>query len=303
MTLSFAARFLQGMKAAIPVWIAFVPSSLAWGIAAQDHGLSLEEVILMSAWVYSGPAQFAVLAPLAEGKSALQVLIAGFLMNLRFLPMSAALAPFFRGVKRPALLLASHVISASSFIIPYMQFQKERLPPPVSSPASDRVAMVEEHPDVMLSESEASAFSVTRRKADSSAPPQNDILTQPRSGEGVMRDAAEQAVNGIGNLAFFLGVGATSFLVWVAGTAGGFVAAFGFPPGFEEALKFILPGYFAGLLVVEMKGWTMPLICLASLIAAVPGVVLSPGWGWLATAIAVASLGWGMEEWKLRASK
>src|SRR3990170_275344 len=108
--MTFAARFRQGRKAAIPIWVAFVPSSIAWGIAAQDHGLALEEVVLMSAWVYSGPAQFAVLGPLSEGKSALQVLIAGFLMNLRFLPMSTALAPFFSGVKRRQLLLASHVI-------------------------------------------------------------------------------------------------------------------------------------------------------------------------------------------------
>ena len=246
--MSFAARFRQGMKAAIPIWIAFVPSSLAWGIAAQDHGLSLEEVVLMSAWVYSGPAQFAVLSPLAEGKSALQVLIAGFLMNLRFLPMSTALAPFFHGVKRRQLLLASHVISASSFIVPYMQFEKERK------------VLAAESPD-----------------------------TQP--------------VDGYGNLAFFLGVGVTSFVVWVTGTAGGFVAAFGFPPGFEEALRFILPGYFAGLLVVEMKGWAMPLICLGSLIAALPGALVSPGWGWLVTAILVATLGWGLEQWKLRASR
>jgi predicted branched-subunit amino acid permease len=236
------------MKAAVPIWIAFVPSSLAWGIAAQDHGLSLGEVVLMSAWVYSGPAQFAVLSPLAEGKSALQVLVAGFLMNLRFLPMSTALAPLFRGAKRWHLLFASHVISASSFIVPYMQFQKER------------VARLANAPDAW-----------------------------PESGYG--------------NLAFFLGVGVTSFLVWVTGTAGGFIAAFGFPPGFEEALKFILPGYFAGLLVVEMKGWAMPLICAGSLIAALPGALVSPGWGWLITAILVATLGWGWEEWKSRASR
>ena len=72
-----------------------MPSSLAWGIAAQSHGLTFEEVFLMSAWVYSGPAQFAVLVPLAEGKSAMTVLVAGFLMNLRFLPMSTALARSF----------------------------------------------------------------------------------------------------------------------------------------------------------------------------------------------------------------
>ena len=240
--MSFAPRFRQGMKAAIPIWIAFVPSSIAWGIAAQAHGLTIGVIVLMSAWVYSGPAQFAVLVPLAEGKSAATVLIAGLLMNLRFLPMSTALAPFFRGVKRMPLLISSHVVSASSFIVPYLQFQKER---------------------------EASA--------------------------------GLSVADGYGNLGFFVGVGATSFTVWVAGTTAGYGVALGFPPGFEEALKFILPGYFAGLLVSEMKGWTMPLICLASVIAAIPGALLNPGWGWLATAAAIAILGWSLEKWLSRA--
>jgi predicted branched-subunit amino acid permease len=243
----FAPRFRQGMKAAIPVWIAFVPSSIAWGIAAQSHKLTLDEVFLMSAWVYSGPAQFAVLGPLAEGKSALQVLVAGTLMNLRFLPMSTALAPFFSGVKRLPLLLSSHVISASSFIVPYLQFQKEF--------------------------------------------------------ESEWQEVVDLSVKGYGNLAFFLGVGVTAFTVWVAGSVVGFIVALGFPPGFEEALKFILPGYFAGLLVVEMKGRTMPLICAASVIAAVPGAAASPGWGWLVTSVVIALVGWGIEEWNLHASR
>ena len=244
--MSFTVRFRQGMKAAIPIWIAFAPSSVAWGIAAQRHGLSFEEIILMSAWVYSGPAQFAVLGPLAENKSSLQVLVAGFLMNLRFLPMSTALAPFFRGVKRLPLLLSSHVISASSFIVPYLQFQKER--------------------------------------------------------DGTTR-AVSTPADGYGNLAFFLGVGVTSFIVWVTGSGAGFGLALGFPADFDEALRFILPGYFAGLLVVEMKGWAMALICLGSLMAALPGALASQEWGWLVMAIGVATLGWGIEQWKLRATK
>jgi predicted branched-subunit amino acid permease len=246
--MAFFPRFRQGMKAALPIWIAFVPSSLAWGIAAQAHGLKFEEAVFMSAWVYSGPAQFAVLAPLAEGKSTLQVIVAGFLMNLRFLPMSTALAPFFHGVKRFPLLLASHVISASSFIVPYLQFQKERQP-------------LDENP------------------------------------------AARESKRGYKNLAYFLGVGGTSFFVWVIGTAVGYGVALGFPAGFEEALKFILPGYFAGLLVVEMRGWTMPLVSLVALIAAVPGALASPGWGWLLTATMTAASIWALEEWKCRASK
>jgi branched chain amino acid efflux pump len=189
-----------------------------------------------------------VLGPLAENKSALQVLVAGFLMNLRFLPMSMALAPFFRGVKRVPLLVSSHVISASSFIVPYLQFQRER----------------------------QAAF--------------------PDCADAGMTD-------GHSNLAFFLGVGVTSFFVWVVGTATGFAVALGFPPGFKEALKFVLPGYFAGLLAIEIKGWAVRLICLGSLISAFAGAWISPGWGWLATAIFVATLGWGVEEWKSRAAK
>lgn len=242
----FAFRFRQGMKAAIPIWIAFVPSSLAWGIAAQAHGMSFAEIVLMSAWVYSGPAQFAVLVPLAEGKSSLQVLVAGFLMNLRFLPMSAALAPYFHGVNRLTLLLSSHVVSASSFIVPYLQFQKER--------------------------------------------------------QEVGDSGSTETTAGYGNLAFFLGVGSSSFSVWVIGSAFGYTVALGFPAGFEEALKFILPGYFAGLLVVEMRGWAMPVVCVAALLSAVPGALVSPGWGWLVTATLAAIAVWGAEQWKCRAS-
>jgi predicted branched-subunit amino acid permease len=245
--MDLAPRFRQGMKAAMPIWIAFVPSSLAWGIAAQAHGLRLEEVLLLSAWVYSGPAQFAVLEPFASGKSSLQVMIAAFLMNLRFLPMSAALAPYFAGARRARLLLACQFLSASSFIVPYLQFQKER---------------------------EAAA---------SANPP-------------------GQGGDGDRNLVFFLGVGMTSFLVWCAGTSVGFGLALGFPPGFEEALKFILPGYFASLLAVEMSGRVMPLICVVSLVAAVFGTTISPGWGWMATALVIAIVSWGLEEWMRRGS-
>ncbi len=239
----FSSRFRQGMKAAIPIWIAFVPSSVAWGIAAHVHGLRFDEIVLMSALVYSGPAQFAVLEPLATGKSSFQVLIAGTLMNLRFLPMSAALAPYFAGVRRLKLLLSCYFVSASGFIVPYIQFQKER---------------------------------------ESGEPEAHEET--PHIGER--------------NIYFFLGVGMTSFLVWVTGSAAGYGVATGVPHRFDEALKFILPGYFAGLLVIEMRGWTMRFICLASLLIAVPAATISPEWGWITMAALAAILGWRVEQWK-----
>ena len=235
-----ASPFREGMKAAIPIWIAFVPFSFALGVAAKAHGLRLEEIVLMSALVYAGPAQFAVLEPLSSGKPALQILLTTFLINLRFLPMSTAIAPYFHRVRRWTILLCSHFISASTFILPYIRFQKESLL----------------------------------------------VSTDEKDGS-----------TGYGNLHYFLGVGTTSFSVWVLGSGLGYWAALQVPAGFEEGLKFILPGYFACMLTTELQGRTILFIGLASFLAAVPGALFNPDWGWLATAFLLATVGWKIEQW------
>ena len=56
--------------------------------------------------------------------------------------------------------------------------------PPLCLPPSKRLCCdTTDHLDVMLSESEASAFQTVNEKADSSAVPQNDILPQSPKGE------------------------------------------------------------------------------------------------------------------------
>ena len=240
----FSASFREGARAAVPVWIAFTTSSFALGVAAKGHGLHWGEITLMSALVYAGPAQFAVLEAFGAGKPVLQILFATLLLNLRFLPMSATLAPYFRGAGRLRLYFASHFISASSFVVPYFHFQRQKQ---ASRPGETAV---------------------------------------PRSDS---------------NLGFFLGVGVTSCTVWVAGTAVGYWAALHVPSGFDEGMKFILPGYFACLLASEVKGRMAALVCVASLIFAVPGALWNPDWGWMVTALMVATTVWGMEEWTRRA--
>lgn len=119
-----SSPFREGVRAAIPVWIAYVTTAFTLGVAAKAHGLHVLEIVLMSALVFAAPAQFAALEPLASGKPALQILLTTFLINLRFLVMSAAIARYFSRVKRTTLILCSHFISISTFILPYVHFQK-----------------------------------------------------------------------------------------------------------------------------------------------------------------------------------
>ena len=235
-----SSAFRQGVKAAVPIWIAFIPSSFALGMAANAYGLKWEEIVLMSALVYAGPAQYAIVEPLAAGKPALQILIATALMNLRFLPMSAAMAPYFRRVRWTRLLWASHFISASSFVVPYVRFQNEEK----SGGAFGRADKSEEHLD------------------------------------------------------FFLGIGTTACCVWVAGTALGYWAALKMPPGYEEGLKFILPAYFASVIAMDLREWSAVAVCVVAFVAAVPAAQWNPDWGWMLAAIAVATVGWRVEEWR-----
>ena len=241
-----SASFREGVKAAVPIWIAYISTSLTLGIAAKAYGLQVGEIVLMSALVFAAPAQFAALEPLASGKPAFQILLTTFLINLRFLVMSAAIVPYFGRMRRSALLLSSHLISISTFIIPYVHFQKQ-------------------------------------------------------SGETARADRNED--QGRRNFQYFFGLALTSFSVWVIGAGVGYWAALHVPPGYEEALKFMLPGYFACILTAELKGRVAILICLLSFLAAIPGALASPGWGWLMTALAIGTLGWEMERWIRRARR
>ncbi len=69
--------------------------------------------IVMSAIVFAGSAQFAALATLAAGGSPLAAVIAGVLLNARYLPMGIALASSIEGGPLRRALIGQGMIDAS----------------------------------------------------------------------------------------------------------------------------------------------------------------------------------------------
>ena len=78
--------------------------ALSFGILAREAGFSSVEAVVFSAIVFAGSAQFASVSIVAAGGGAGAAIAAASLMNSRFLPMSAAVGPSFRGgaLKRAA---------------------------------------------------------------------------------------------------------------------------------------------------------------------------------------------------------
>jgi 4-azaleucine resistance transporter AzlC len=91
------ASFRAGVRAGVPFGIVAVVLSLSFGVLALEIGFSSLGAIVMSAIVFAGSAQFAVVSILAGGGGPAAAVAAAALMNSRFLPMGLALAPSLPG--------------------------------------------------------------------------------------------------------------------------------------------------------------------------------------------------------------
>lgn len=108
-------RFWLGAKSAWPVVIGYLPIGFAFGVLAAEAGLAVAEISAMSILVYAGASQFIAVGMLAAGAGPAAVAATTFLVNLRHLLMSAALSPYFRGVRRPALAFLSFFVTDEAF--------------------------------------------------------------------------------------------------------------------------------------------------------------------------------------------
>ncbi|MCD4525504.1 AzlC family ABC transporter permease [Nocardioides sp. cx-173] len=89
--------FRRGVRLGVPFSLAGFLISLSFGVLAVRSGFTPLQAIVMSAVVHAGSAQFAGLSIVDAGGGALPGVLAGSLMNARFLAMGIAIAPSLTG--------------------------------------------------------------------------------------------------------------------------------------------------------------------------------------------------------------
>jgi predicted branched-subunit amino acid permease len=87
----------DGMRLAAPLAPVIAMVGLSFGVLTQSHGWPPTATVVASVLIFSGSAQFALAAVLASGGTALAAVAAAGLVNARYLPMGAAVAPALRG--------------------------------------------------------------------------------------------------------------------------------------------------------------------------------------------------------------
>jgi predicted branched-subunit amino acid permease len=106
------ATYADGIRAGIPFGIAAGLVGLSFGVVAQPV-MGAAAAIAMSVFVFAGAAQFGSTAVLASGGSALTAILAGIMLNLRFLPMGVAVARSLAGGPFARALQGQTIVDAS----------------------------------------------------------------------------------------------------------------------------------------------------------------------------------------------
>ncbi|HOT07775.1 MAG TPA: AzlC family ABC transporter permease [Methanotrichaceae archaeon] len=114
---------MGGVRAAWPICIGYIPLGLAFGILAQKAGFDMLDIALMSVVVFAGSSQFIAVAMLGAGAAPASIVLTTFMVNLRHVLMSSALAVHLHSVSRWFLSLFAYGVTDESFAVNIVRFR------------------------------------------------------------------------------------------------------------------------------------------------------------------------------------
>ncbi|MGW3350270.1 AzlC family ABC transporter permease [Nonomuraea rubra] len=92
-----ARPLMGGARAAVPFAVPVFAFGVSLGVLAKGAGYPFAATVLMSSLTFVGSSQFATVSVMAGGGGLLMAVLAGALLNLRYLVMGFAIAPALRG--------------------------------------------------------------------------------------------------------------------------------------------------------------------------------------------------------------
>jgi len=105
--------YLAGVRAGLPFALAAGVVAISFGVLARSLGWGVLAPIVFSVITFSASAQFAVATVLGAGGGVFAAIAAAVLLNARFLPMGAAVAPFLKGGPLRRALEGQAIVDAS----------------------------------------------------------------------------------------------------------------------------------------------------------------------------------------------
>ena len=123
-----AAAWRDGGMASLPMSMAVMPFGMVCGATAAAAGLDFHQAFALSWMVFAGSSQLVAVHLLASGAPVWVILLTGWLVNLRFVMYSAALAPCFSDKPWTQRTLAAYFLVDQSFALTLAKMAERRPP-------------------------------------------------------------------------------------------------------------------------------------------------------------------------------
>lgn len=111
------AALQAGVRASLPLAMAVIPFGVVCGAGATGIGLDFNQAFALSWMVFAGSSQIVALHLLASGAPSWVIVLTGWLVNLRFMMYSAALAPHFRERSKLGRWLGAYLLTDQAFAV------------------------------------------------------------------------------------------------------------------------------------------------------------------------------------------
>lgn len=109
--------FLSGIKDCIPTILGYLSIGFACGVVSKSCGLSIFQATAMSALIYAGSSQFIASSMIMSLASIPNIILAIFLVNLRYLLMSTSIAPYFKNNSTIKNIISGILLTDETFAL------------------------------------------------------------------------------------------------------------------------------------------------------------------------------------------
>ena len=131
----------RGVRQAFPIVLGYAPIGAAYGLLAQQAGLSLWTTMGLSLLVFAGASQFMAVSMIQSGMGTAIIVGATFMVNFRHVLMSASIAPYLGSWKTWQRLLLGGMLTDETFVLHSLNFGRGDLDP-ISAVALNMTAYV-----------------------------------------------------------------------------------------------------------------------------------------------------------------
>jgi 4-azaleucine resistance transporter AzlC len=114
---SVARRFRRGLSLGLPVFLGYLPVGVAFGILAGTLGFGVTQAVLCSATALAGAGQFIALEFLRNGSTAVGVIAASAIVNLRYVLFASTMSTYLRNVPLSTQAMLAFSLTDETFAI------------------------------------------------------------------------------------------------------------------------------------------------------------------------------------------